>query len=371
MSNVAGLFAGIGGMEIGFQRAGFHASMLSEIDDAAVTVLRSRFPVAQITGDVTQLERLPKDTTVVTAGFPCQDLSAPGGKAGIGGLRSGLVSHVFRLIASAPSVEWLVLENVPYMLSLDRGQAMAHIVDELEAMSWRWAYRTVDAICVLPQRRRRVLLVASPRHDPSSVLFGNDFPTVDDKGFHPGEAVGFYWTEGRAGSGFRREAVPTLKVGSGLGILSAPAILTGDGALGMPSLNDAERLQGFEPDWTLPAGDGRGVRWRLVGNAVPPPLAEWVARNIANPPGMATAARLSPMKVRNRWPGAAFGDGRTRQTIEIGETFVPASRPMLTDYVRDPLISLSKRAVDGFLGRARRGGVRWPVGFLDAVSAHA
>ena len=108
----------------------------------------------------------------------------------------------------------------------------------------------MDVICVLPQRRRRVVLVASPTHDPREVLFRDGHPGIDEREPRPGDAVGFYWTEGRSGSGLRREAVPTLKVGSSIGLLSAPAVLLADGRLGTPTIQVAERLQGFP-------GDGR------------------------------------------------------------------------------------------------------------------
>ncbi len=369
---MAGLFAGVGGLELGFKQAGFHASLLAEIDSCARSVLADRFPGSRIVDDVTALERIPTDTQVVTAGFPCQDLSPPGSKAGIEGAKSGLVAHVFRLLAKSNDVEWLVLENVPFMLRLAGGSAMSRIVDELEALGWRWAYRTVDAICAVPQRRRRVILVASPCHDPASAIFGDNYPSPDERSWTPGESVGFYWTEGRSGAGLRREAVPTLKVGSSLGIPSAPAILNRDGSLGMPSIADAERLQGFPGGWTAAAeGRSRGSRWRLVGNAVPPPLAAWVARSIARPPGVADSVRFDDLILKGGWPSAACGDGHTRRSAKIGEGFIEGPRPMLSQALSDLLTPLSPRALNGFLSRARSGGLRWPEGFLDRLSAYA
>ena len=372
MSHVAGLFAGVGGIERGFEQAGFRTSLLAEIDPAARGVLAKMFPGSDIVADVAALDQIPKGTQVVAAGFPCQDLSPPGGKAGIDGSRSGLVAHVFRLLAQSRNVEWLVLENVPFMLRLAGGNAMSRIADELDALGWRWAYRTVDAICVVPQRRRRVVLVASPCHDPATAIFGDDHPSPDDRTWRSGDTVGFYWTEGRSGAGLRREAVPTLKVGSSIGIPSAPAILTQNGSLGMPSIGDAERLQGFPAGWTTSAEGGpRATRWRLIGNAVPPPLANWIARSIAMPPGVAATVRFAPLSIRCGWPGAARGDGGNRQSVEIGEGFSSAPRPMLSDALFEPLTLLSSRALNGFLSRARSGGLRWPAGFLDMVATHA
>lgn len=372
MSEVAGLFAGVGGLEHGFREAGFEAALLVEIDPAARAVLKERFPDAELAEDIRSLVCLPPTARVVTAGFPCQDLSPPGGKAGIGGVKSGLVSHVFRLLREAPWVEWLVVENVPFMLQLDRGAAMERIASELEGMGWRWAYRTVDAICAVPQRRRRVVLVASPVHDPAQVLFGDDHAADDDRSWAPGESVGFYWTEGRSGAGLRREAVPTLKVGSSVGIPSAPAVLTSAGDLGTPSIADAERLQGFPASWTEPAeGMAKAVRWRLVGNAVPPPVAWWLARSLASPPGIASTASVRVMCTGSKWPYAAFGGPSCRYQVGIGEGFADGDRPLLSGTLRDPLKRLSERALRGFLSRARCGGLRWPGGFLERLEAHA
>jgi len=110
---VAGLFAGIGGVERGFELAGFSSEMLCEVDEAAKMVLASHFPDVALHGDIRTLNALPA-VDVIAAGFPCQDLSQAGGTAGIRGKNSGLVSHVFRLLdkaTKAKSLKWLVLEN--------------------------------------------------------------------------------------------------------------------------------------------------------------------------------------------------------------------------------------------------------------------
>ena len=89
--------------------------------------------------------------------------------------------------------------------------------------------------------------------DPRPVLFGDDGGervTPFDRNL----LCGFYWTEGLRGLGWAVDAVPTLKGGSTIGIPSPPAIWNPkDGSITTPSITDAERLQGFEPDWTQPA----------------------------------------------------------------------------------------------------------------------
>src|SRR5271170_5845881 len=95
---VAGLFAGIGGFELGMATAGHRTSMLCEIWAPARAVLAARYPEAVLESDIVDLPELPSEIEVVLAGFPCQDLSQAGMTAGIGGKRSGLVDHVFRLL---------------------------------------------------------------------------------------------------------------------------------------------------------------------------------------------------------------------------------------------------------------------------------
>jgi DNA (cytosine-5)-methyltransferase 1 len=95
-----GLFAGIGGLELGLHRAGFEAKLLCEIDPDASSVLAEHFPSAELHADINGLTALP-ETDVVCAGFPCQDLSMAGTKTGISGGRSGLVVKLFELIEHA------------------------------------------------------------------------------------------------------------------------------------------------------------------------------------------------------------------------------------------------------------------------------
>src|SRR5579872_7109665 len=171
---VVGLFAGIGGVEMGRGQAGHDGVLLSEILPAAKAVLSARLPDVPLHGDVCELRDLPEDTEIVAAGFPCQDLSQAGLTKGLDGHRSGLVGEVFRL-ARTGSPRWIVLENVPFMLQLGKGEAMRRIADAFEELGYRWAWRVVDSFGFgLPQRRERVILVASKTEDPAAVLFADE-----------------------------------------------------------------------------------------------------------------------------------------------------------------------------------------------------
>jgi DNA (cytosine-5)-methyltransferase 1 len=372
---VAGLFAGIGGIELGLHRAGFRSTLLCEIDEAANRVLAARFPGVRRVTDVRSIDRLPPRTDLVTAGFPCQDLSQAGKTAGIRGARSGLVGEVFRLLEKEnPGPRWLLLENVRFMLSLEQGRAMTFLTDRLTSLGYRWAYRVVDSRSFgLPQRRQRVLLLASRTDDPRGPLLGQDRGGEERRDRPSGVACGFYWTEGLRGLGWAVDAVPTLKGGSTIGIPSPPAIWTPKGEIVTPDVRDAERLQGFPEDWTRPAVDGlrlrQGVRWKLVGNAVSVPLATWIGRRLLGGPH--PYRRDDPvLRWDESWPDAAWNDGKVVHRSPASMYPVRHKPRPLTAFLRHPPRPLSARATEGFLSRARRSSLRFPPGLLDVVERH-
>lgn len=373
---VAGLFAGIGGIELGLSRADHESTLLCEIDPGAARVLRRRFPGARLVMDVRTLKTVG-DVDLISAGFPCQDLSQAGRTAGIRGGNSGLVGHVFRLLdAKKRGPRWLLLENVSFMLQLDRGRGMRFLVDELEARGFSWAYRVVDTQAFgLPQRRQRVLLLASRTEDPRDVLFADDVEPVRVE-FNKSLCCGFYWTEGLRGLGWAIDAVPTLKGGSTIGIPSPPAIWKPrDGSITTPEIRDAERLQGFDADWTLPAleveGVRRGHRWKLVGNAVSVPVAQWVGGRLAEPGTFDEARIVKRVRPGVAWPKAAFGrKGEEPHSVAVSLWPVSWPKEHLADFLHYPRIPLSARAAGGFKSRLDSSPLRYPTDFGEALARY-
>lgn len=364
---VAGLFAGIGGIEAGLHRAGHSSALLCEIDPVATAVLRERFPGVAHHGDVTSLDELP-EVDLLAAGFPCQDLSISGQRAGITGRRSSLVSHVFRLIdQSNPSPKWLLLENVPFMLQLQNGRGMNHLIEELENRGFAWAYRVIDTKAFgLPHRRHRVLLLASKSDDPKHVLLGADALRPNPPPLPEAPVRGFYWTEGHRGIGWSEECVPPIKVGSGLGIPSSPAIWDPtDGSMFTLDIRDIERLQGFEADWTQPAErlGRRAERWRLVGNSVSVPLGEWIGSRLRDPTAY-DSSNDPPLRPSAKWPNAAWGDGRSRRRSAASMWPVSKQLPLLRDFLVYPVTPLSSKAAAGLLKRLENGSTIVPPKFL-------
>jgi DNA (cytosine-5)-methyltransferase 1 len=381
-----GLFAGIGGIELGLHRAGHKTLMMCELMPEALRVLRSKpeFWGAHYEEDIRELvnitdsreldERFPK-ADIITAGFPCQDLSQAGKTAGINGEQSGLVSCLLDLLSKREdSPRWVLIENVPFMLQLEKGTAMTYLTQQLESLGFRWAYRVVDTRSFgIPQRRQRVLLLASRTEDPREVLFVDEAGPVD-RSTIANKLFGFYWTEGNRGLGWAIDAVPTLKGGSSLGIPSPPAIwFPRRDFVGTPDIRDAERLQGFPCDWTMAAVDDpskrNGPRWKLVGNAVTVDLAEWVGIRLSTP-GKFDSSRESETRPKT-WPRAAYGEPNGKfRTINISEFPLNEPYKALGSFLNYPTRPLSIKATSGFIKRFEKSRLRKPDYFLDSLRAH-
>lgn len=368
---VVGLFAGIGGIELGLGQANHETKLLCEIEPTAVNVLEAHFRNTKKERDVCAMKGLPKGTELVAAGFPCQDLSQAGKTAGITGSRSGLIGEVFRLVEKK-KVEWLLLENVSFMLQLGRGRALDVIMTELERLGYKWAYRVANSRAFgVPQRRERIYILASLHHDPRNILFVDNAPEPRDARSFREVACGFYWTEGLRGLGWAVDSVPTLKGGSTIGIPSPPAIIFPSGRIAKPDLRDAERMQGFEEDWTQPAEAiaKRGARWKLVGNAVTVSAAAWIGKRLRSPGAYDPTGDVE-LGTSESWPTAAWNIGSGRHRAQLSTWPLQIESEPLESFLRYQTFDLSVRATAGFLSRAEIAKLRFPPGFLEAVRSH-
>ena len=144
-----------------------------------------------------------------------------------------------------------------------------------------------------------------------------------------------------------------------------------DGEVVTPDIRDAERLQGFRPDWTKPAERVArpGMRWRLVGNAVSVPAAKWLGGRLAEP-GAAKLENVRPVGVGGKWPDAAWNVGDGRFTHDCSAWPKNYKRQHLHEFLKEAPKPLSQRATAGFLARTKKGSLNFPPGFLDAVESH-
>ena len=166
MTTAVSLFAGVGGFDLALERAGVKVVATVEWDKHAQNILRKQFPNAEVFGDIQGVsgEQLIRagfnpSTGIITGGFPCQDLSVAGKRAGLAGSRSGLFWEICRLLDETRTQSF-ILENVPGLLSSNNGRDMAVVIEALVERGYRIAWRVLDAQYFgVPQRRRRVFIV--------------------------------------------------------------------------------------------------------------------------------------------------------------------------------------------------------------------
>jgi DNA (cytosine-5)-methyltransferase 1 len=376
------IFAGIGGLEFGLHRAGHRTTLFCECDPEATAVLAARFPGIPISFDVRRTDELVSKISptsdLLTAGFPCTDLSQAGQTRGFAGGRSSLIRETIEVVRRRPFPNVLI-ENVPNWRHLHKGAYLDEVVSALERLGYSWAYRTIDARSFgLPQRRKRIFLFATLAGDPRDILFhGNQEEDVIalplDRAAH-----GFYWTEGSRGLGWGEDCVPTLKGGSAIGIPAPPAIVLTDLTVVTPHICDCERLQGFPARWTdiettLPEfGSGRfnaRRRWQLIGNAVNVSVSSWIGERLAHPKPYDGEAgeRLAG---HESWPEAAYNLGRGRHKVSLSTWPEAHGGQPLSKFLRHPVKLLSFRATSGFLSRVRASRLRFVPGFVSAIERH-
>lgn len=308
-------FAGVGGFDLGFQRAGLRCVGQSELIESRRGVLAKHFPDTPIQGDIRDVRgsHITGDPDLFCGGFPCKDTSiAAPHRRGLDGARSGLfydfarlVGEYLRLVDHARP-RWVVLENTPGLLRSNQGRDMAAVALGLEALGYGWAYRVVDGGSLgTPQRRERVVVVAHRGGDPRPAL-----AVLGDEG--AGREVAAPYQVGRAARGpravervgddgrvliWRKSARARKSLAAGGYETWVPAThgntLTGfdggastrqthlmlqDGRLRTLTLTEWERLSGFPDDWTadLPTSE----RFSTLGDCFHVGTAEWLGTRL-------------------------------------------------------------------------------------------
>jgi DNA (cytosine-5)-methyltransferase 1 len=168
--NVGSLFAGIGGFDLGLERAGMRVAWQVELDSYCRAVLARHFPEARRFEDVREVgaqDLCPVD--LICGGFPCQDLSPAGRGAGLAGARSGLWAEFARIVRDLRP-RYVLVENVPALLTgkgkrWDRAPVGRVLGDLAEAgYDAEWACLSAREFGA-PHLRKRVWIVAYPARD--------------------------------------------------------------------------------------------------------------------------------------------------------------------------------------------------------------
>ena len=285
---LASFFAGIGGFDLGFERAGCEVVFQCEIDPHCQQVLRRHWPDIPLHDDIRTLEPggIP-DAEIWSAGWPCQDVSAGNAqRTGLSGERSGLFFDFFGL-ALQVRPRWIILENVPGLISADGGTALESVIDQMEEGGYLGGWTTCNTLNFgLPQDRERIIIVGSLGTDSAYQVLAHGrsmqgdhpprgterprssvAPATSARGDDP------IVVQRRGGFGYTRgsHVCPTLRAQSGRhqGGHSDRPILCG-AELDLERMGEADGLSGRM--------DSR--RGRLIGNAVAVPIAQWFAESI-------------------------------------------------------------------------------------------
>lgn len=287
---VASFFAGIGGFDLGFERAGAKVVFQCEIDKFCRKVLHKHWPDIPLAGDIKLVKpgEIPSSANVWTGGFPCQDVSLAnqGKRKGLEGERTGLFFEFIRLVERKRPT-WIVLENVPGLLNSNNGEDFRTIIGTLGELGYGVSWRILDAKYFgTPQRRRRVYIVASYRSIRAAEVLFEPGPSQEvhrsslgerdlrTSRFATGIGKSTIYSIQHATIGRKPEAGPQAK---GFRNDGETYTLDSRGSADVVcKTNDAFRVRevtGFSERVD-------SARHRAIGNAVCVPVVEWLASRI-------------------------------------------------------------------------------------------
>jgi len=271
MLTFGSLFAGIGGFDLGLERAGMRCLWQVEIDDYARRVLAKHWPDVARYGDVRECgaDNLAR-VDLICGGFPCQDISVAGKLAGLEGGQSGLWSEFNRTVCELKP-RWVVVENVRNLLAIDAGRAMGAILRDLAESGYDAWWDVLPAAAVgAPHQRDRVFIVAYSHADRGGREANEKLHGAEAADTSVWDSFGGY-VDGLG------DEVANANYEGESGNLKGEQKKIFCGA-------DVERCGWWisEPDVGRVA-DGvpqRVDRLRCLGNAVVPQVAEWIGRRI-------------------------------------------------------------------------------------------
>jgi DNA (cytosine-5)-methyltransferase 1 len=305
--NVGSLFSGIGGFDLGLERAGMRVVWQCESDDFCRRVLAQHWPAIPCFEDVRDLRGTGRESVpavdVLCGGFPCQDISLAGAGAGITGARSGLWSEYARLIGELEP-RWVIVENVSALLARGLGVVLA----DLSALGYDAEWDCLPASAFgAPHQRDRVWLVAYPnghsQHDGPVDAEASAAPQpladADELGRHrrSGELRTPRRRQSENGSpdvahpdpkrrreGLCQSSGPDERPRQGDALWCGEQLADADSepTLGSPVAREERSPWAVEPDVGRVAHGvpARMDRVRSLGNALIPQIAQWIGERI-------------------------------------------------------------------------------------------
>lgn len=306
---VVSLFAGIGGICLGFKQAGFDVIWANERDTAACKTYRLNFGDSYLQeGDIRNIQAntIP-DFDVLTAGFPCQSFSTAGFKKGFRDPRGNLFFEIVRIIKEKqPRI--ILLENVENIIEHDNQKTFLTIFNSLAECGYDVKYRTLQPFdyAGIPQRRKRVFIVAFRDIDdcdafsfPEEVEAKQKIDNIID--FTKKQHISYYYEnthpsypelEQKAKSGkiyalknngsvyCSGTLCPTLIAGMGKFPDRIPIVKDSYGIRRL-TIRECLRFQGFPEGFNISRENSIEDAYKQIGNSVCVPIVNRIAIEIA------------------------------------------------------------------------------------------
>lgn len=298
--------SGVEAATTAWHQLGWRPAFFSEIEPFPSAVLAHRYPQTQNLGDMTKFKEWPDATLdLLVGGTPCQSFSVAGLRKGLDDPRGSLML-TYLAIARRYRPRWLVWENVPGVLSADKGRAFGTLLGGMAELGYGFAYRVLDAQYVrtlgfpfaVPQRRRRVFVVGylGDWRRAAAVLFdveslsGNPPPIRKSLGLVAANSrrspeVNVLTFDRLSSRGYG--VSPVASTISARDFKSATDLVLIGGRLRRLTIRECERLQGFPDDFTDIPWRGRmhspdGPRYKAIGNSMAVNVMQWIGERIQN-----------------------------------------------------------------------------------------
>ncbi|MBM3467774.1 MAG: DNA cytosine methyltransferase [Alphaproteobacteria bacterium] len=301
---VGSFFAGIGGIDLAFQKSGFKIEWANEIDKKACETYKQNFSHKIICEDIKKIEpKSLKHVDVLTGGFPCQAFSIAGYQKGLSDERGILIFELLRIVKDLkPKV--LFLENVKNLISHQQGKTLEHIIKIIEELGYKVKYEVMNTCeySNIPQNRERVYIVCFKNIKDYKKF---NFPDKTNNRLSIQDILekkvdsNFYYKNMKYYELLKQEMInkntcyqwrrhyvrenknnlcPTLTANMGTGGHNVPLVLDDDIRKLTP--RECLRLQGFPDDYVLPKVLSNAVLYKQIGNSVSVPVVEAIAQNI-------------------------------------------------------------------------------------------
>jgi len=309
--SIISLFAGCGGLDLGFKggfeflgkkyaKRNFDLAWANDIDEAACITFKKYFNHDIVCGDIDKIlnekhnarlfdRKIPVHVDIVVGGFPCQDFSHAGKRKGFDSKRGLLYQSMAEVIKRTKPVLF-VAENVRGLLTMNKGEAIKTIVNDFEKLGYNVRYELLRAADFgVPQTRERVVIVGTrkdklpPFKHPKPILNEKNWVNLkqaigDLEKVEEGKIANHFWSKAKKNKGQGNTTVSANKPGPTMRTEHHGNIEYHWNEKRRLSAREAARIQSFPDDIIFYPSTSSA--YKQIGNAVPPVLGWHIATAI-------------------------------------------------------------------------------------------